>query len=55
MVRLRISAATSHWEAERAELRHVIAGLEFHIAEERAVAAEAALKAKSVGQGRVHA
>ena len=38
------SAATSHGEAERAELLRIVARLEFHVAEERAVAAQAAVK-----------
>ena len=47
------SAATSHGEAERAELLRIVARLEFHVAEERAVAAQAAVEAELVGQGHV--
>jgi len=46
MVRLLTSAATSHGEAEQAELVRVVARLEFHVAEERAIAAQAAVEAE---------
>lgn len=51
MVRPLTSAATSHGEPEGVELVRVITRLEFHVAEERAIAAQAAVEAELVRQG----